>query len=63
MNLSKNEFKNEIEETPSIDSEKVIDSTAVSKKGPLSFFSGSITSLTLGWLSLLISRNVVYYFG
>ena len=34
----------------------------IEKKGPLSFFSGSITSLLLAWLSLLLSRNVVLYF-
>ena len=58
MNLS----KNQIEVTPSNESEKINDSAPEAKKGPLSFFSGSITSLILSWLSLLISRKIVYYF-
>jgi len=62
MNSSKNGFNNEMDEIPSIDSEKVIESKTESKKGPLSFLSGSITSLTLSWLSLLISKKIVYYF-
>ena len=62
MNLSKNGLKNEMEEIPSIESEKVIASAPESKKGPISFLSGSITSLSLSWLALLISKNVVSYF-
>ena len=62
MNLSKNGSKNEQEEFSSIESEKVVDSSPESKKGPLSFFSGSITSLTLCWLALLLSKNIVFYF-
>ncbi len=34
-----------------------------SKKGPLSFLSGALTSLLLGWLSLLLSEKVVIYFS
>ena len=33
------------------------------KKGPLSFFSGAITSIVFAWLSLLLSRKVVIYFA
>ncbi len=62
MNLSENGFKNEMKKIPSIDSKKVIDSVPEEKKGPMSFFSGSITSLILGWLAFLISRKIVYYF-
>ncbi len=62
MNLSKNGFKNEMEEIPSLAPEKAIESKPEQNKGPLSFFTGSITSLTLGWLSLLISRKIIYYF-
>ena len=62
MNLSKDGFKNEIEEIASIKSEKINDSAPESKKGPISFLSGSITSLTLSWLAFLISRKIVYYF-
>ncbi len=32
------------------------------KKGPLSFLSGSLTSIFLGWLSLQLSKKVVIYF-
>ena len=32
------------------------------RKGPLSFFSGSITSFFFAWLSFLLSRKVVIYF-
>ncbi len=32
------------------------------RKGPLSFLSGSLTSLLFSWISLLVSRNVVLYF-
>ena len=33
------------------------------KKGPLSFLSGALTSLLLGWVSLLLSEKVVIYFS
>ena len=56
MNLSKNGLKKQMEEISSIDSK------TEPQKGPLSFFSGSITSLSLGLLSLFISRKIVYYF-
>ncbi len=62
MNFSKNGFNNEMEEIPSMESEKVIDSVPEQKKGPLSFLSGSITSLTLSWLALFLSRKIVSYF-
>ena len=62
MNLSKNGFENKREEILSIESEKVMASVPEQKKGPISFLSGSITSLTLSWLSFLISRKIVYYF-
>ncbi len=62
MNLSKNGFKNEMEEISSLNSEKVINSAPQSKKGPLSFLSGSVTSLSLSWLSFFISKKIVYYF-
>ncbi len=32
------------------------------RKGPLSFFSGALTSLFLAWLSLLLSEKLVVYF-
>ena len=33
------------------------------KKGPLSFLSGSISSLLFAWLSLSLSKKVVIYFS
>ena len=33
------------------------------KKGPLSFLSGSLTSLMMGWLSLGLSKGMVTYFA
>ena len=33
------------------------------KKGPLSFLSGSLTSLLMGWLSLGLSKGMVTYFA
>ena len=39
--------------------EKVLQS---SRKGPLSFLSGSITSFFFAWLSFLLSKKVVIYF-
>ena len=35
--------------------------TAKPRKGPLSFLSGSITSLVLAWLSFGLSKKVVIY--
>ncbi|EAQ69102.1 uncharacterized membrane protein (DUF3082) [Synechococcus sp. RS9909] len=33
------------------------------RKGPLSFLSGSLTSLLLAWLSLGLSKRMVLYFA
>ena len=33
-----------------------------SRKGPLNFLSGALTSLFFAWLSFLLSRKVVIYF-
>ncbi len=62
MKLSKNGFNNEMDEIPSIETEKVVVAEPESKKGPFSFLSGSITSLSLSWLAFLLSRKIVYYF-
>ena len=35
--------------------------SAKPRKGPLSFFSGSVTSLVLAWLSFGLSKKVVIY--
>ena len=32
------------------------------KKGPISFFTGALTSLLMAWISLLLSQKVVIYF-
>ena len=32
------------------------------KKGPLSFFSGAVTSFVLGWLCLGLSQRLIIYF-
>ena len=42
-------------QTPEVPSER--------KKGPLSFLSGSLTSLLMGWLSLGLSKGMVTYFA
>ena len=64
MNLSSNGFKKESEELATSDSNP-IDNGASSepKKGPLSFFSGSITSFSFGLLSLFLSKKIVLYFA
>ena len=63
MNSPSNGFKNESEDSStsmSIPSEKL---TSDPKKGPLSFLSGSITSLSFGLLSLFISKKIILYFS
>ena len=63
MNSPINGFKNESDELTSpssIPSDNVISEP---KKGPLSFLSGSITSLSFSLLSLFISRKIVIYFS
>ncbi|AKN60590.1 hypothetical protein WB44_05090 [Synechococcus sp. WH 8020] len=39
------------------------EATPERKKGPLSFLSGSLTSLLMGWLSLGLSKGMVTYFA
>ena len=63
MNLPNNVFNNESEEANNLDSTKVSSITKEPKKGPLSFLSGSVTSLSFSFLSLLISRKIVLYFS
>ncbi len=63
MNLPSNGFKNESDELAN-SSESPIDTlSSEPKKGPLSFFSGSITSLSFSLLSLFISKKIVLYFS
>ena len=61
MNSPSNGFKKKSEAIETSDSNQ-IESTEP-KKGPLSFLSGSITSLSFGLLSLFISKKIVLYFS
>ena len=58
MNLSTNGFKNEPDKISPSDSINI-----EPKKGPLSFFSGSLTSLSFSWLSLFVSKKIILYFS
>ena len=48
-------------ELPSVNASE--ESSKLVKKGPLSFLSGSISSLLFAWLSLSLSKKVVIYFS
>ena len=62
MNSSSNGFKKESDEL--VTSSNPLDTPIPEpKKGPLSFLSGSITSLSFGLLSLFISKKIVLYFS
>ena len=63
MNSPNNGFKNESDELakPSSGSKETYSSEQT--KGPLSFLSGSITSLAFGLISLFISKKIVLYFS
>ena len=63
MNSSRNGFKNDSEELETSDSSAANSNISETKKGPLSFLSGSITSLSFSLLSLLISKKIVLYFS
>ena len=63
MNLPNNGFKNESDDLTSSESTPVNSSSPEPKKGPLSFLSGSITSLSFALLSLFISKKIVIYFS
>ena len=63
MNLPSNGFKKESDEFATSTSSRIDSSPAEPKKGPLSFFSGSITSLFFSFLSLFISKKIVLYFS
>ena len=62
MNSPSNGFKNESEEVSAFDSSNIKNSNKP-EKGPLSFLSGSVTSLSFGFISLIISRKIVIYFS
>ena len=63
MNLPNNGFKKESDKVGSNKSTPIDTVSSEPKKGPLSFLSGSITSLSFGLLSLFISRKIVLYFS
>ena len=63
MNLPSNGFKNESDELANSSESPIGTPSPEQKKGPLSFLSGSITSLTFSYLSLFISKKIVLYFS
>ena len=63
MNLPSNGFKKESDELETPVSSPVDNQASEPKKGPLSFLTGSITSLSFGLLSLFISKKIVLYFS
>ena len=63
MNSPGNGFKNESDESAKPSSTPLDTSIPEPRKGPLSFLSGSITSLSFSLLSLFISRKIVLYFA
>ena len=63
MNSPSNGFKNESDELADSSTPPLVKASSVSKKGPLSFLSGSITSLFFSILSLFISKKIVIYFA
>jgi len=63
MNSPSNGFKNESDELDNSSAGTIVNSSSDPKKGPLSFLSGSITSLFFSLLSLFISKKIVLYFS
>ena len=63
MNLPNNGFKNESDELANSSANPIGAANSEPKKGPLSFLSGSITSLSFSLLSLFISKKIVLYFS
>ena len=63
MNSPSNGFKKESDELLTSDSSSVDRTNSQPKKGPLSFLSGSITSLSFSLLSLFISKKIILYFS
>jgi len=63
MNSPSNGFKNQSDESTNPSSSTSDNDRTEPKKGPLSFVSGSITSLSFSLLSLLISKKIVLYFS
>ena len=63
MNSPSNGFKNESDESANSSASPLFNASSEPKKGPLSFLSGSITSLSFSLLSLFISKKIVLYFS
>ena len=63
MNSPSNGFKNESDELTNSSAIPMATPIPEQKKGPLSFLSGSITSLSFSLLSLFISKKIVLYFS
>jgi len=63
MSSSSNGFKKESDELNKQEQTSLDLSNPELNKGPLSFFSGSVTSLSFALLSLFISRKIVLYFS
>ena len=63
MNSPSNGFKKESDELATSSSSPIDSAISEPSKGPLSFFSGSITSLSFSFLSLFISKKIVLYFS
>ena len=63
MNSPSNGFKKESDELVTSSSNKIDTDSPEPKKGPLSFFSGSITSLSFSFLCFFISKRIVLYFS
>ncbi len=63
MKSSNNGFKNESDQLLTSESSPVETISSQPKKGPLSFLSGSITSLSFSFLCLFLSKKIVLYFS
>jgi len=63
MNLSSNGFKKEPDKVATSELSPIDGPITDKKKGPLSFLSGSFTSLSFCFLSLFISKKIVLYFS
>ena len=63
MNSPSNGFKNKSDELANPSSRPLDAASPEPKKGPLSFLSGSLTSLSFSLLSLFISKKIVLYFS
>ena len=63
MNSPSNGFKKDSDELVTSESSPTIRASPDPEKGPLSFLTGSITSLSFSLLSLFISKKIVLYFS